>query len=227
MVLKCYYNNPSVAEMPTWIRTIVLGWLAKIVRVKVSPGLINVMKKHVKEQEEVREEIEYERRNSILPQPIALHERSYTSLGDFQSRLRTTSLSYNGRNRSRTLPSERESSFEGEGFSTAGLSKLFNMFASSLQSIDEGQANAHAAPPTSPSIPPSFEATMKEMLLKQDSLLNNVRRLVHVTRKQEKNDIKKEEWKIVASIIDACFFWVFMAALIISTLVIFLQAPRY
>ena len=68
---------------------------------------------------------------------------------------------------------------------------------------------------------------MKEILLKQDSLLKNVCRLVHVIRETEENDIKKEEWKIVASIIDACFFWLFMAALIISSLVIFLQAPNY
>ena len=70
MVLKCYYDNPSVTEMPAWIRTIVLDWLAKIVRVKVPPGLIHVMEKHVKEQEEVREEIEYERRNSVLSQSM-------------------------------------------------------------------------------------------------------------------------------------------------------------
>ena len=219
LVLKCYYNNPSVTEMPTWIRTIVLDWLAKIVRVKVPSGLINVMEKHTKEQEEVREEIEYERRNSILPQPIGRRERCHTSIGDFQSRLRTTSVLSTGRNRSRTLSSERESGFDG-------LPKIFNAFNRSLQSIDEEEPKMHA-PPSPPIVPPSLEVTMKEMLLKQDSLLRNVRRLVHVTREQEKNDIKREEWKIVASIIDACFFWVFMAALIISTVVIFLQAPSY
>ena len=68
---------------------------------------------------------------------------------------------------------------------------------------------------------------MKEMLLKLDNLLKNVRRLVHVARENENNEIKKEEWKIVASVIDACFFWVFMTALFISSLVIFLQAPSY
>lgn len=66
---------------------------------------------------------------------------------------------------------------------------------------------------------------MKELLLKQDSLLNNVRKLVRVFREAEENDIKKEEWKVVASVIDSCFFWVFTVALIISTLVIFLLAP--
>ena len=66
---------------------------------------------------------------------------------------------------------------------------------------------------------------MKEMLLKQDNLLKNVRRLVHVVRENEENEIKREEWKLVAAVIDSCFFWVFMIALIISTLAIFLQAP--
>lgn len=231
MVLKCYYSNPSVKEMPTWIRVIVLDWLAKIVRVKVPPGLINVMTKHVKEEEKVQGEIEYVRRNSMLPPTlVGRNEGRDTFVGDLQSRLRSSSLTSPGRNRCRTFSSERDYAFEGDGLSTIGLPKLFHTFARSLQSINEEHAQevkTNEPQPTSGSVPVILEATMKEMLLKQDSLLNNVRRLVQVTREQEKNDIKKEEWKIVASIIDACFFWVFMAALIISSVVIFLQAPTY
>lgn len=231
MVLKCYYSNPSVKEMPTWIRVIALDWLAKIVRVKVPPGLINVMTKHVKEGEKVQGEIEYVRRNSMLPPTlVGRNEGRDTFVGDLQSRLRSSSLTSPGRNRCRTFSSERDYAFEGDGLSTIGLPKLFHTFARSLQSINEEHAQevkTNEPQPTSGSVPVILEATMKEMLLKQDSLLNNVRRLVQVTREQEKNDIKKEEWKIVASIIDACFFWVFMAALIISSVVIFLQAPTY
>jgi len=221
MVLKCYYNNPSVSEMPTWVRTIVLNWLAKIVRVKVPPGLINVIEKHVQEQEEVLEEIQHEGQNSII-QPITPRERCFTSVGDFYSKSRGSLFSA-GRNRCRTLSSERDSSLYGETSSTLGLPRLYNLqYASSLRSINE------AHPITSPNnVQSSFEATMKEMLLKLDNLLKNVRRLVHVVRQNEKNDIRKEEWKIVASVIDACFFWVFMVTLFVSSLVIFLQAPSY
>ena len=70
LVLKCYYNNPSVSEIPVWVRTIVLNWLAKLVRIKVSPGLLKVINKHFKEKAEAREEIENERRNSIPPQSL-------------------------------------------------------------------------------------------------------------------------------------------------------------
>ena len=221
MVLKCYYNNPSVSEMPTWVRTIVLNWLAKIVRVKVPPGLINVIEKHVQEQEEVLEEIQHEGQNSII-QPITRRERCFTSVGDFYSKSRGSLLS-TGRNRCRTLSSERDSSVYAETSSTLGLPRLYNLqYASSLRSIHE------AHPVTGPSnVQSSFEATMKGMLLKLDNLLKNVRRLVHVVRQNEKNDIRKEEWKIVASVIDACFFWVFMVTLFVSSLVIFLQAPSY
>ena len=228
MVLKCYYNNPAVTEMPRWIRVIVLNWLAKIVRVKVPAGLINAMEKHVQEQEEVREEIEFERRNSIISQPIT-RQRCFSSPGDFQSKPCTTSSPYCVRSRSRTVSSEpRESGFEREALSTTGLPKLFHKFESSLQSIDEEETNSWAPALSAPSnAAHSMEVITKEALLKQDILLNNVRRLVNVTRKKEKNDIKREEWKIVASIVDACFFWLFMGALLISTLVIFLQAPSY
>ena len=207
--------------MPTWVRTIVLNWLAKVVRVKVPPGLINVIEKHVQDQEEALEEIQHERRNSILPPPITRRERCLTSLGDYYSKSRG-SLFSTGRNRCRTLSSERGSSFTGEASSTLGPPKLHNLpYASSLRSINEERRS------TAPDVPSSFETTMKEMLLKQDNLLKNVRRLVYVARENEENEIKKEEWKIVASVIDACFFWVFMAALLVSSLVIFLQAPSY
>ena len=213
MVLKCYYNNPSVTEMPAWIKTIVLDWLAKIVQVKVPPGLIHVMEKHVKEQEEVRKEIEYERRNSVLSQ----------SMGHRDDRR----FSSSGRNSYTAFPgTERRCSVESRVASTLGLPQLFGSLGSMRRkrSINEGQPITHMH---SSNFPTSLEGSMKEMLLKQDSLLKNVRRLVHVIRETEENDIKKEEWKIVASIIDACFFWLFMAALIISSLVIFLQAPNY
>ena len=221
MVLKCYYNNPSVSEMPTWVRIIVLNWLAKLVRVKVPPGLINVIEKHVQEQEEVLEEIEHEGQKSII-QPITRPERCLNSVGDFHSKSRGSPLSA-GRNRCRTLSSEKDSSLYGEASSTVGLPRLYNLqYASSLRSINE------AHPPSgSNNVQSSFEATMKEMLLKLDNVLRNVRRLVHVVRENEKNDIRKEEWKLVASVIDACFFWVFMVALFVSSLVIFLQAPSY
>ena len=206
--------------MPTWVRTIVLNRLAKIVRVKVPPGLINVIEKHVQEQEEAQEEIERERRTSNHKQPITRRERCFTSIGDFYSKS-PSNLYVTGRTRCRTLSSER--SFDGEAASNLGLPKSYNSpYANSLRSINE----EHPCSP-SPNVPPSFEVSMKEMLLKQDNLLRNVRRLVHVVRKNEENEIKKEEWKMVASVIDACFLWVFMAALIISTLVIFLQAPTY
>jgi len=215
LVLKCYYNNPSVSEIPVWVRTIVLNWLAKLVRVKVPPGLVKVINKHFKEKAEAREEIEHERRNSILPQSI---------LNVNQDRCKKSSVISMGRNRAMNSISERRFSCGSEDMSTLGLPQLFNTRANSQNSINEEQPIREAPPPN---VPLSFEASMKEMLLKQDNLLRNVRRLVHVARENEENEIKREEWKMVASVIDACFFWLFMVTLIVSSLVIFLQAPNY
>ena len=53
------------------MRVIVLNWLAKIVRIRVPPGLIKLMEKRVKEEDELREEIQHERRNSTLPPTTA------------------------------------------------------------------------------------------------------------------------------------------------------------
>ena len=215
LVLKCYYNNPSVSEIPVWVRTIVLNWLAKLVRIKVSPGLVKVINKHFKEKAEAREEIEYERRNSIPPQSLLNINQP--------ERSKKNSVTSIVRNRAMNSISERRSSVGSEDMSTFGLPHLFTR-PNSLNSINEEQPNREAPPPN---VPLSFEASMKQMLLKQDNLLRNVRRLVHVARENEENEIKREEWKMVASVIDACFFWLFMATLVISSLVIFLQAPNY
>lgn len=214
LVLKCYYNNPSVSEIPVWVRTIVLNWLAKLVRIKVSPGLLKVINKHVKEKAEAREEIEYERRNSVPTQSI---------LNVNQDRSKKHSITSIVRNRAMNSIPHRRSSFGSENMSTFGLPNLFTR-PNSLNSINEEQPIREAPPP---SVSLSFEASMKQMLLKQDNLLRNVRRLVHVARENEENEIKREEWKMVASVIDACFFWLFMVTLVISSLVIFLQAPNY
>jgi len=198
-----------------WVRTIVLNWLASIVRVKVPPGLVKVIKKHFKEKAEAREEIEYERRNSILPQSL---------LSINQDRCKKHSVISTGRNHAMNSIPERRASCDSDDASTLGLPQLFSTRANSLNSINEEQP-IREAPPLN--VPLSFEASMKEMLLKQDNLLRNVRRLVHVVRENEENEIKREEWKMVASVIDACFFWLFMVTLIVSSLVIFLQAPNY
>ena len=226
IVLRCYYSNPSVCEIPTWVRVVVLTWLAGLVRIKVPTGLVNVMEKHVKEEEAFRQEVAFERRHSILPSHLEPRERSCSSV-DFHSRFRTSSLLHSGRGRCRTMSSEREHSWDADGLSSVGLPRLFEAFGRSLQSINEEKESKPELPDQA-NVPSCFEdASVKEMLLKLDSLLNNVRRLVQVTRQQEENDIKREEWKLVASIIDACFFWVFMAVLVISSVVIFLQAPDY
>ncbi|KAJ7363579.1 hypothetical protein OS493_009739 [Desmophyllum pertusum] len=179
MVLKCYYSNPSVSEMPTWKR-----------------------------------KRKYERRLSTRGVLPASNNQSYA-----RKDVQVVSCPME-ENRAMTFLSERRSSCA----SSLGLPQLFHTCANSLHSINEEPPIREALPPN---VPLSLESSMKEMLLKQENLLRNVRRLVHVARETEENEIKKEEWKMVASVIDACFFWMFLAALIVSSLVIFLQAPTY
>ena len=153
-------------------------------RIKVPTGLVNVMEKHVKEEEAFRQEVAFERRHSILPPHLEHRERSCSSV-DFHSRFRTSSLLHSGRGRCRTMSSEREHSGDADGLSSVGLPRLFEAFGRSLQSINEEKESK-------PELPDP-DASVKEMLLKLDSLLNNVRRLVQVTRQQEENDIKRDE----------------------------------
>jgi len=45
IVLKFYFHNPAVSEMPAWVRIIVLTWLAKLLKYDVKSKR-NSMRKH-------------------------------------------------------------------------------------------------------------------------------------------------------------------------------------
>ena len=229
MVLKCYYKNPTISEMPVWVRSVVLNKLAKIVRVQVPQGLIQNMEKHVEDEKEVKEEIECERRNSVILPPLGRRESCFSYNGDLTTRARSNTAT-SGRNRAATLSTERvsmpqETIFDHDAISTVAAPRLMRC-PDSLYSIDEEVTYACSNPPNCKH-KASFEAALNEVLIKQQGILKNVRRLVDQRRRKGEVEMKKEEWKIVAAIIDACFFWLFMVVLIISSIIIFLQAPQY
>ena len=65
------------------------------------------------------------------------------------------------------------------------------------------------------------------LLRKQDTLLDNVKSLVKIANTKEEEEIIRGEWKLVSSIIDTCFLWLFLLVLAISTVTIFLSAPDW
>lgn len=71
------------------------------------------------------------------------------------------------------------------------------------------------------------DPTKRTLLETQSSLSKDVGEIVRYIRDQERGDLMKEEWQLVAAIIDKFFLWLFFFILCLSTVVIFMQAPSY
>ena len=67
----------------------------------------------------------------------------------------------------------------------------------------------------------------RTMLETQGQICKDVSEMVRYIQEQERGELMKEEWQLIAAIIDKFFLWLFLFILAISTVVIFLQAPSY
>lgn len=61
----------------------------------------------------------------------------------------------------------------------------------------------------------------------QDKLLEGITVLADRAREQDKSDQIKEEWELVAKVVDRLFLVIFIATVSVSTALIFLQRPNY
>jgi len=67
----------------------------------------------------------------------------------------------------------------------------------------------------------------RTLLETQTALSKDVSEVVRYIQDQEMGDLMKEEWQLIAVIIDKFFLWMFLIILCVSTVVIFMQAPSY
>ncbi|KAL9968564.1 hypothetical protein ACROYT_G020672 [Oculina patagonica] len=67
----------------------------------------------------------------------------------------------------------------------------------------------------------------RTLLESQAALSKDVAEMVRYIQDQEMGDLMKEEWQLIAAIIDKFFLWMFLIILCVSTVVIFMQAPSY
>lgn len=67
----------------------------------------------------------------------------------------------------------------------------------------------------------------RNMLETQEQIAKDVAEMVRYIQEQEKGELLKEEWQLIAAIIDKFFLWFFLFVSAFSTVVIFLQAPSY
>ncbi|XP_020914175.1 neuronal acetylcholine receptor subunit alpha-10 [Exaiptasia diaphana] len=215
MVLKIYFTNPVTTEMPNWVRIIILNWMAKFVRIKV-PSAIQEIKNVFKEEgREVNEEIRREHETISR-----IHEGSEVS----------------GSGSKQPKMTERKSFISSESpvFQQLEIADFHRLLAQerrpSLWSTQSPDRTNRTRPS---SVIPDIDinallgnersAILPMMICRQENIAKNLRRLVKLARSKEEEDIKREEWKVVAEVIDKFFLWVFLTTIVTSVLLIFLQ----
>jgi len=67
----------------------------------------------------------------------------------------------------------------------------------------------------------SQSSLLSALLHRQEHLVNYVKELVQAVDEQEEHDSKREEWILVAEILDTFFLYAFVVVMIGSTLLIF------
>lgn len=68
---------------------------------------------------------------------------------------------------------------------------------------------------------------LRSLLHSQECISRDVREIVHFVHEQEEGDEQKEEWVLVAHIVDQFFLYLFIMVLVLFSLIVFLNAPRY
>lgn len=223
--------------MPNWVRIIVLKWMARFFKVKV-PGAIQEIKKEFSAEDKVvkqemlrenealvdfkkHEERETERKMSGVPPPCAsvLERRSSFFPGEAPVYQPLDHLDVHrlfARERRPSIWSIQPEKLRKVRPESPVLDNDVGNTGGSERPLECGIAGSSTNNPLTPM-----------MICRQENIANNVRRLVKMARGKEEEEIKREEWKVVAEIIDKCLLWVFMSILLTSSFVIFIQTPRY
>ena len=248
LVLRCYFNNPSHTPVPNWVRHVVLGWMARLTRVPVKKILHGIDAKEPSQpklpQTDENDNIDPETAvHKKIPNISRLQSSSHSHFKNSESSLSGDLHPHLNLLRVKAAANNRHSMppiFDNLGGAFRdGIPNHFRM-PSQLQSRTASRANSRNNLVDNESQPlftnlhgksaddvTDADPTKRTLLETQSSISKDVGDIVRYIREQERGDLMKEEWQLVAAIIDKFFLWLFFFILCLSTVVIFMQAPSY
>lgn len=236
LVLRCYFNNPSHTPVPNWVRHIVLGWMARLTKVPVKKILHGIdPKESLKKARSTDENENLDPEHSVhkkIPNTSRNHLSSSQQLhfkamspnlpGDIQPRLNLLPAIQRVRNTTHRLsmPPVYDNIQIG-----GAMNDLISSRAASRINLAE-PASLHNVRSTD-DLSAGTDHVTRTLLESQAALSKDVAEMVRYIQDQEMGDLMKEEWQLIAAIIDKFFLWMFLIILCVSTVVIFMQAPSY
>lgn len=236
LVLRCYFNNPTHTPVPNWVRHIVLGWMARLCKVPVKKILHGIdptqsSKKEPDENENsepepvVHKKIPNTSRNHISSsQQLHIKHLTPNLPGDIQPRINLLPSIQRRSMHRLSMPPIYDNIQVG-----GAMNDLISSRAPSRINLAEP---ATSSQPIFMNVKSTDDVTgtdnvTRALLETQTALAKDVNEMVRYIQDQEMGDLMKEEWQLIAAIIDKFFLWMFLLILCFSTVAIFMQAPSY
>lgn len=238
LVLRCYFNNPSHTPVPNWVRHVVLGWMARLTKVPVKKILHGIDPKESSKKTPSTEENETSDPEPAIHKKIPNTSQNHLSSSQ-QFHVKTTSVNVPGdiQPRLNLLPAIQRIRNTHHRLSMPPVYDNIHIGGAMNDLISSRTASRiNLAESPSQHVIPNVKSTddvtgadhvTKTLLETQTAMSKDVSEVVRYIQDQEMGDLMKEEWQLIAVIIDKFFLWMFLIILCVSTVVIFMQAPSY
>ncbi|XP_031553793.1 neuronal acetylcholine receptor subunit alpha-7-like [Actinia tenebrosa] len=218
IVLKFYFHNPAVSDMPGWVRLVVLTWLARLLKydLKKKKDSLSRQSFFVEIADNYKEPLLEVADHDIFHRKVENLNRESTNPVHLTPGISSVHLSPNGnlRRNSRngsihTIPEKHRESF---------LSMRKNNIDHHFSGINENYrcSCCHMAQ--------TIDDHVIKLIDSQSSLLSSVNNLLKQTNAKEMLNESKLEWILAANIVDQTCFVIFLVLLFSSTVIIFTQA---
>ena len=215
VVLKCYFTNPAFSEVPFWIRCLVIQGLGKLLKIEVKRKRNQTRKKENSADEKKKKPRPLSMTDSLDPNFNFYHE-------NFSSR-RNTEANINLFDSSNVpkCGACHELTVDmlhlGHRLNSRNLSRVPSRGSLRRESccenpVYEKDLNVNAQ---------SQNSLISALLHQQEHLVSYVRKLVRAVEEQDEHDSKREEWILVAEILDKFFLYLFVNVMTGSTIMIF------
>lgn len=220
LVLKCYFTNPSFSEVPFWIRLVIIQWLGKLLKIEVKRKRRQMRKKEEKAaEEEKKSNRPLSVAESLDPNFNLFHQR-------FASRRNTEAninlLEHHNVHKCGTCHEMTVDMLHlGHGLHSRNISRYPSRASVRRESVYDNAPINNDDLKANTSAHSNSNSLITAMLHQQEHLVHYVKKLVRAVEEQDEYDSKKEEWILVAEILDSFFLYLFVIIMIGSTIMIF------
>lgn len=221
VVLKCYFTNPSFSEVPFWIRCLIIQGLGRLLKIQVKRKRRQTRKKENSADEDKKTNRPISIAESVDPN-FNIYHQNFSSRRNTEANINlfeTSNVPKCGACHQLTV----DMLHLGHGLNSRNLSRAPSRASlrrgswceNPIYEKDEKDLNVNGPAAQ------SQNALITALLHQQEHLVSYVRKLVRAVEEQDEHDGKREEWILVAEILDTFFLYLFVIVMIGSTVLIF------